>query len=122
MKTKDPDKVPLFGRKLRALRLARNLTQEELAVETGMTRQMFSYLESRALNPTADVIRCFADHFSISTDELMYEESDGRRHQGPKSKLEEQFEQLRRLPQSRQKTVIAMLDGLLASEASGIVL
>lgn len=113
MRTQNLNKLPLFGRKLRLLRQGRHLTQEKLAEEVGMTRQMIAYLEARSPNPTAEVIRKFADFFNVSADELLYEESEGANKQGPKSTLQRQFEQLQKLPKSKQKIVSDMIEGVV---------
>jgi len=61
-----------------------------------------------------DVIRTFADFYEISTDELIYDvDSKPSLKQGPKSKLERQFEQLRKLPAAKQKLISEMLDGII---------
>ena len=104
-----------FGRKVKALRLARNMTQEDLAKHIDMTRQMVSYLESRAANPTADILRKLARFFGVTVDELILEATEKQKKPGPSSHLEAKIKQLRKLPQSQQKTVIQMLDGLLAA-------
>jgi transcriptional regulator with XRE-family HTH domain len=106
-------KLPLFGRKMRILRRDHHLTQEQLAEKVGMSREMIAYLESRSENPTADVIRKFADFFHVSTDVFLYDEKEENRHPGPKSKFERQIGALRRLPQAKRKLASDLLDTVL---------
>ena len=109
MKTKPTEKVPLFGRKLRTLRQEKRLTQEELAREINLSRQMISYFESRAMNPTVDVLRRLADYFGVSADEFLYE-SGRKQRPGPKSTLERKLDAVRRLPVEKQKAITTVLD------------
>lgn len=114
MSTKDTTERPLFGRRLRKLRQGRHLTQGQLAETVGMTREMISYLESRAPNPTAEVIRKFADFFEVSADVFLYEDVGEQEHRpGPKSTFERQIEQLRELPQGRRKLASDLLETVL---------
>ena len=79
-----------------------------------MTRQMITYLESQAGNPTAKVIRRFADHFEVSADVFLYEDTgEQQRHPGPKSTFERQLEQLRQLPQAKRKLASDLLETVL---------
>jgi len=113
MRSKDLSELPLFGRKLRVLRQGQHLTQEELGQEIGLSREMIAYLESRAPNPTADVIRKFADYFQVSGDFFLYEDLEEQSHPGPKSTFERQLEELRELPQGKRKLVSDLLDTVL---------
>ena len=104
----------MFSRKLRELRQGRHLTQVQLAEQVGMTRQMISYLEAQAENPTANVIRKFADFFEVSADVFLYEDvGDQEQRPGPKSTFERQIEQLRELPQARRKLASDLLETVL---------
>lgn len=109
MRTKDPNKIPLFGRKLIILRKNKGLTQSELAKEVGLSRQMISYFESRAMNPTIDVLRKLADYFGVSADEFLYESTKNKRP-GPKSTLERKLDAIRSLPVEKQKAITTVLD------------
>lgn len=62
-----------LGEKLQKLRKARRLTQEELAMQIGVSRQSLSKWESDgALPDTANIIT-LADLFGVSTDYLLRE-------------------------------------------------
>lgn len=62
-----------LGEKLQKLRKARHLTQEELAMQIGVSRQSLSKWESDgALPDTANIIT-LADLFGVSTDYLLRE-------------------------------------------------
>ena len=113
MKTSKENKGSIFGKNIAGLRKGKHLTQDELAEQMGVTREIISYLEIRAENPTMEQILKFADFFSVSADELLYEESEGINKQGPKSTLQRQFEQLQKLPKSKQKIVSDMIEGVV---------
>ena len=113
MKTKDPKKIPLFGRRLIKLRKGRHLTQAELANEIGISRQMISYFESRAMNPTVEVLRKLADYFGVPADYFLYDEKNSLERPGPKSILRRQLEQVEKFPHSKQKFVSDMLEGII---------
>lgn len=118
MKRSTDEDMPRFGRNLLALRKAHNLRQEDLASALEVSRETISYYESRAGNPTMDFVEKVADYFEVSIDELLGR-SRGRCRPGPTSKLERQFELVRRLPPPKQRVISEMLDMAIASEAGG---
>jgi transcriptional regulator with XRE-family HTH domain len=113
MSRKKRNNVPVFGKKLTALRKGLHLTQSELAERVSITKEMINYLENRAQNPTLDQIKKFADFFNVPADELIYGELDRKRKPGPLSNLEKQVEKLQRLPKTTQKIISEMIDGVL---------
>ena len=113
MKIQKDNKGSIFGKNIAKLRKGKHFTQDELAEQMGVTREIISYLEIRAGNPTMEQILKFADFFSVSSDELLYEELEGTNKQGPKSTLQRQFEQLQKLPKSKQKIVSDMIEGVV---------
>ena len=113
MRTIDTNKLPLFSRKLRKLRQNNHLTQEQLAKKVGMARAMITYLETKAYNPTAEVIRKFADFFQVSSDFFIYDSESEIKHPGPKSTFERQIEELRKLPQAKRKLANDLLKTVL---------
>lgn len=60
-----------FGRKLRAHRLERGLSQEELAEASGLHRTYISGLESGARNPTIKIVVQLAKSLGITASELL---------------------------------------------------
>ena len=71
----------------------------------------------RASKPSIELLFKLSQVFGVTTDELLGLSTNGRAtiKLGPVSQLEQRFEQLKQLPKTQQKTVIAMLDGLLES-------
>ena len=64
-----------FGEKLRALRLRKGLTLEQLASALGYrTHSYLSEIESGKKKPTADLVLKVAIHFGVTTDSLLRDE------------------------------------------------
>ena len=117
MRVKDPSLVPEFGKKIQQLRKEKGLKQSELAEKINLTRELISYYESRCKNPTSEIIKTFADFFSVSVENLMSVEPLSKRtRKGPKTRLEKQLEAIQSLPDAKQKAIMAMIDMALQSE------
>ena len=110
MSRKSPENISLFSKKLIALRKQRHLLQEELAENIGFSRQMISYFETKASNPTIDVVKKFADYFEVSADEFIYEEASKIKKPGPKSTIEGKLEAIRKLPKKEQQAINTVLE------------
>ena len=109
-------KAPPFGERLAALRKAHGLSQADFAEKVGVSREMVNYYERRAKNPTADFVRKAARVLAVGADELLGVKPLSPRKPGPTSKLQQKIELLRRLPETKQKLVLDLLDAVLASE------
>lgn len=59
-----------FGDKLKALRVERNLTQDELAKILGTSKQVISRYENNLRSPKVDVVSQYADLLGVSVDYL----------------------------------------------------
>ena len=109
-------KAPPFGQRMAALRKRSGLTQVELAERLGLTQKAVDYYERRAPKPSIELLLNLADVFHVTTDELLGLNGTtgaiAKKH-GPASDLEQKLEQVKQLPKSQQKTVLAMLSGLV---------
>ena len=96
-----------------------NLTQVELGEKLGLTQKAIDYYERRASKPSIELLSKLSQLFGVTTDELLGLTDSMRSDSkpGPVSQLEQRFEQLKKLPKTQQKTVIAMLDGLLEKDS-----
>jgi transcriptional regulator with XRE-family HTH domain len=65
------DLVQLLGRNVRAARLARGLSQEQLAFEAEMTRSYLSDLERGTRNPSVRALGRLAQALGIEPPELL---------------------------------------------------
>jgi transcriptional regulator with XRE-family HTH domain len=66
----------LFGRRLRALRKLRGLTQEELGERSDVSGKLVGQIERGAGNPTLEVITGFADALSVEPAALLQFEEE----------------------------------------------
>ncbi len=117
MKRSNDENMPLFGKRLLALRKSRNLKQADLANALGVSRETISYYESRANNPTIELINKISAYFGVPPEYLIIEYPQKRAKPGPTSKIEKQLESIRKLPKEKQKAISAMLDMALQSES-----
>lgn len=109
--TKD---APDFGKRLAAARRAKGLSQEALADLLGTTRVNVGYYERKATNPTLEFIQRCADALAVPLADLIGAEAPKNGHKpGPPSKLQQQIEEIRRLPRAKQRFVSELLDTVL---------
>lgn len=60
-----------FGEKLKILRTARGLTQQQLATRIGITKSVISAYESSMRSPSLDSLKKIAVTFGVTTDYLL---------------------------------------------------
>ena len=113
MRTTDKAKST-FSQRLIELRKEQGLTQEGLAELLGIARNRVAYYEAKATNTTVESIQPLADFFNVPVD-YFFETDIKRSKPGPDSQLEQRINRLKKLPRAQQKTVIAMIDGVLDS-------
>ena len=106
--------APEFGQRLAKFRKARGWTQSELAERLDTTVKTVTYYEREATNPTQKTLEKLGEILDVTPSELMGEVSNSKNGKpGPASKLEKLTAQLAKLPKSKQKVVIDMLEGYL---------
>jgi transcriptional regulator with XRE-family HTH domain len=101
-----------------AFRVAKGLTQFELADALGMTRNQIAYYERASTNPSMEVVEKIAVFFGVSVGELFNDTAKARSKPGPPSQFAQFAQRLDRLPRSHQKAVATMLEGYLKQVAS----
>lgn len=104
---------PKLGQRISALRKERGLSQPQLAKLLECSREVVSYYERRATNPTAEFLEKLAEIFEVPVAELLSEESSKKRKPGPSSQLEARLDQVRQLPRQRQKFILDFIDTVL---------
>ena len=65
------DVKEVFANRLRELRIAKKLSQTELAEKFGVQRQVISYFETGSRKPDINFIYKVAQFFNVSTDFLL---------------------------------------------------
>lgn len=66
----------LFGKKIRQLRVARNMSQEELAEKVNTERSYIAKIETGIRACSIDLIVDFSNIFEVSTDYLLFESNE----------------------------------------------
>lgn len=105
--------APKFGQRMAAFRVAKNLTQFQLADALGMTRNQIAYYERSAGNPTLEVVEKIAAFFGVTVGELLNDTAKTVRKPGPPSQFAQLVERLDQLPRAQQKFVVQMVEGFL---------
>ncbi|HEN46734.1 MAG TPA: XRE family transcriptional regulator [Mizugakiibacter sp.] len=103
-----------LGARVAELRKAQGITQIQMAEALGVSQQTVnSYEVARRRIPTS-ALPTLAKLLTLSIDELLGEPvkpANGKR--GPASRLQQQIERVGRLPRSKQKFVIDMIDTVI---------
>lgn len=60
-----------YSNRVKELRLAKSLSQEQLAEKIGLTKQAISQYERGERNPSMDVLEALCDFFNVSSDYLL---------------------------------------------------
>ena len=111
--------APFFGNRLALVRKEKGYSQEKLAEMLGTTRANIAYYERSAKNPTLDFIQRCADALGVTVADLIAdgEAATADRKRGPKSALERSYEEVSKLPRSKQQEILKVVDALLAQSA-----
>lgn len=107
-----------LGARLSTLRQARGLTQAQVAERIGVSQQTVNSFERGRRRVPVSQLTPLAKLLAISVEELLDQKAaakTGRR--GPASRLEQQIEQIRRLPKAKQKFVSEILDSVINRSA-----
>lgn len=104
-----------LGKRISEMRRRQPLTQMELADLLGVSYQTTNSFEHGTRRVPVSMLPRLADVLEVSIEELV----SGTAHKtaqkrGPVSKLDQQIEAVRRLPRTKQKFVMDMIDTVLA--------
>ena len=108
--------APKFGQRMSAFRIAKGLSQSQLADKLGMKRDLVAYYERSAKNPSLELVQRIADFFGVTVGELLNDIPQGRGKLGAPSQLDKRIAALRALPRERQKLIIDVIDTVLRAE------
>lgn len=114
-----PDETVFFrqlGTRIAERRKAQDLTQAQLGELIGITQQQIASFEIGRRRIPVSTLPLLAKALGTSIEELIGEPArPGKR--GPAPKLQQQLEQLSRLPKAQQKLVSQVIDSVLAQAA-----
>lgn len=100
---------PMFRTRLIQLRKARNLTQQALADAVQVHLNQIKRYEAGTTQPHLDVLIRLAKALHVTTDELLFDESE----RGPSDDLALQFEAVSHMPEKERSIIKALLDGMI---------
>lgn len=106
-----------LGQRIAILRKARGLTQVQLAEQLGVAQQTLAHYEAGRLRLLAGALPKLAGFLDVSVETLIGEDSKAAKSpgkRGPAPKIQQQLEQLSRLPKAKQRAVMQVLDSVLA--------
>ena len=103
-----------FAQRTIALRRERGLTQQGFADATGIHVQQIKRYEAGTSQPSADALKKIAKCFGVTTDWLLFEDSE----RGPDEDLRLQFEAMGQLSPEEKGVARAVLEGLLLKHAA----
>lgn len=106
------------GKRLAAFRKAAGLTQIQLATMVDIPQRTLSFYETDSENIPSSLIPLLADALGVTVEDILGISNNKTAKRGPKSKLERQFEGVRRLPKKEQEFVSKFLDNVLSSAMS----
>ena len=91
---------------LTRLRAGKGLSQGQLALAVGLSRNTITDIELSRVNVIQDTLDTLATFFHVSTDELL-----GRRNsERHEVQMEELFQQYKGLPETQQEAVVQVLE------------
>lgn len=105
-----------FGQRLAEARQKAGLSQAELGERLGMTQRAVAHWERRNVSLYPEQIEKLCSVLKITAEELLGFNGKNRAKPGPKSKLQQQVEEIEQLPRKRQQFVAEVLDKLLTAE------
>jgi DNA-binding XRE family transcriptional regulator len=104
-----------FAARLRALRLAAGLTQQQVAERLDIAQSSYALWERRDVALKPDQLVKLAEILGIWVGELLSESEATRRARGPSGRARQAFETLSRLPRGRQKQIVEVVEALVAA-------
>lgn len=105
-----------LGERIAALRKDSALTQIQLAQAMGVSQQTVASWEVGRRGVPVSALPALARTLGVGVETLIGEKTPPAKR-GPTPKLQQQVERLSRLPQSKQRVVMEMLEGLLSQAA-----
>ena len=106
-----------LGQRIATLRKARGLTQVQLAAQMGVAQQTLAHYEAGRLRLLAGALPGLATYLAVSIEDLIGDapkSTPRASKRGPVPRIQQQLEQVQRLPKAKQRFVSEMLDNMLA--------
>jgi transcriptional regulator with XRE-family HTH domain len=104
-----------LGKRVAELRVKAGLSQAQLAQAVGLPQRTIANYETIANYIPSSLLPALADALGVAIEDIIGIPAPKVAKRGPKSRLEKQFEELRRLPKTEQDLASQLLQRLLAS-------
>jgi transcriptional regulator with XRE-family HTH domain len=117
----EPNESPgaLIGVRLKKIRLARGLSQAQLAEKIGVTRETITAYESGRARLLDDVILSLAKALATSADEILgLKKSDMASADTPSVQVARRMQRIKKLPAAEQKAILKNIDMFLKAAES----
>jgi transcriptional regulator with XRE-family HTH domain len=102
----------VFARRLRELRKARQLTQQELADALDLNPSTIGYYEAIAKNPRLATLERIAEFFDVSPDYLLSDKEEPKKR-GPESRVDRIASELRSMSTNKQREACSMVEAVI---------
>ena len=104
-----------FGERLKEIRLARALTQQELGEAVGVSNRVIAYYEQDGAQPPGALLVDLARALGVTTDELLGVEQLREKVSAKQARLRKRLQRVERLPTADQRAVLKFVDALVDS-------
>lgn len=105
-----------LGARISSLRKEQSITQAQLAEQLGLTQQMIASYEVGRRRVPVSLLPATAQALGVSVEQLIGQKEAAPAKRGPAPKLQQQVERIQRLPRTKQRFVMDMLDAVLAQQ------
>lgn len=105
-----------LGERIARARAASGLTQHQLAERLGVSQQMVGYLEVRPVAVRPEMLAKISEILGVSLDELIGGNGAPRKPTGPSGRVRRVFEEVSKLPRSRQQRILATVEDMLTAQ------
>jgi transcriptional regulator with XRE-family HTH domain len=103
-----------LGNRVAELRRSQDITQVEMAAALGVSQQTINSYEVGRRRIPVSALPTLARSLGVSLDELLGDDVAAAKKRGPAPKLQQQIERIQRLPRTKQRFVMEMIDTVLA--------
>lgn len=107
-----------LGKRLAEFRKSAGLSQMAVAAALGIPQRSVSFYERAARTLPPNLLKPLADLLGVSAEEILGISDEKASKRGPKSKIERQFEEIKKLPRARQEFISKILGEFLGTHAS----
>jgi transcriptional regulator with XRE-family HTH domain len=118
MKKTTSKKQTSLGDRIRQLRRERDWSQDDLGKKIGVHWQTIGRYESDSIIPTATVLKKIAEVFNITTDFLIFGDSEGVPLKIKDKELLKRFEQVDNMKPENRETLLKVIDVFIRENAA----